>query len=266
MVLRNSPSRMARSNNNRAFKSLVDLFLAAILSSGCLWSAQQNALAADKQLEGEIARALRSTLNCKNIDVRIFSNAQKPNKIERLAIKMDGVELGQLEADHMTVVYNSPVIDLKRLKRENVLVVSSSSKFKVSILASVKALEKYLMKKANQFNKKNVHISLKFTPPYIECLYDVPVHEIAPESVDLLKTFVRGGKVEGYAAFKIEARNNALYASSSKVITNHFLLPNALLRMFQSKFNPFDEIAVVGPFQYTINNVSVQSSYVLLSN
>ena len=94
----------------------------------------------------------------------------------------------------------------------------------------------------------------------------VPKSEIASESVDLLKKFIRGDKIEGYAAFRMDAKANALYASSSKVITNHFLLPNGLLHIFESKFNPFDEIVVVKPFDYTIENLTVQPKYIYMSN
>ncbi|MCX6141752.1 MAG: hypothetical protein NTZ35_00890 [Ignavibacteriales bacterium] len=219
-----------------------------------------------KSLETMLTQAVVNTTGCKNVVVRVTAKPEKLGEIARIAIKLVGIAVGQLVVDNMTIVTDNPVIDLKKLRGENRLEFISYGSMKVSILASVRALEDYLQRKAAQFNKKDVHISLKFTPPYIECNYDVPKKEIASESVDLLKKFIPGDKIEGYAVFRIEAKDNGLYASSSKVITNHFLLPNMLLRLFESKFNPFDEISVVKPFSYRINNVTIQSNYVFMTN
>ena len=245
------------------------LRLAAL--AALLWVASLPAQVKDRtrpggEIESQIVKALNKSVRCKKIQVQATYSAERPTELERLAIKMDEIEIQQLIADHMTVVYEKPVINTNKLKKDQQLEFISSSKTKVSILASAKSLEQYLMRKAAQFNKKNVRISLKFSPPYIECLYDVPANEIASESVELLKTFIRGGKVEGYAAFKIEVKENALYAFSSKVITNHFLIPNPILNLFQSKFNPFDQIQVVKPFQYTLSNLTVQSKYMFMTN
>jgi hypothetical protein len=77
-----------------------------------------------------------------------------------------------------------------------------------------------------------------------------------------LDKFIKGGKLEGYAAFQIKVKNNELYALSSKVIVNHFLIPNPILREWETKFNPFDGIPVLKPFHYSINNVVVQNKYI----
>lgn len=237
---------------------------------GVLWLCNLLPVAAQqagaKSLEADIAKALASATRCKNSIVRLTPKAGKPKEIERLAIKLDGVPLGQLVADYVTVVLDGPVVDWNKLQTEKQLVFVSQGRSKVSIFASPASLEDYLQRKARQFNKKNVHISVKFTPPHIECTYDVPKDEIASESVDLLKKFIKGDKIEGYAAFQFDVKDNGLNAYSSKVITNHFLLPNGLLRTFQSKFNPFDQIVVLKPFQYTINNLTVQSKYLYMTN
>ena len=229
-------------------------------------SSAQNQATAAKGLESDIAKALSTSTGCKGITVQVSLKNSKGSEIERLAIKFDGVALGQLVADHMTFIFDNPVIDRKKLQKEKILEFVSFGVPRVGIFASAGSLEQYLQAKAQQFNKKNVHISVKFTPPYIECTYDVPKNEIASESVDLLKRFIKGDKIEGYAAFQIAAKNNGLYASSSKVITNHFLLPSALLKIFESKFNPFDQIVELKPFRYTINNLTVQSKYIYMSN
>ncbi len=237
-----------------------------ILLSGPVWLLPKSEIYSDKQLEDDITKALSKSLKCKKIEVRIEYDQKKSPEMKSLIVKIDGIELEQFLADHMTLIYATPVIELNKLKKERELKFLSYSKSKVSILASVESLERYFIRKANQFNKKNVRISIKFNPPYIECFYDVPASEITSESIQLLKPFIKEGKVQGYAAFKIEAKNNALYAFSSKVIVNHFLLPNPTLTIFQTKFNPFDEIPVIKPFQYSINNVTVQSKYIFLTN
>lgn len=254
--------RSQKSNGGIPGRLLLQSLLAAMLS---FVASAQNPAANARGLEGDIARALVSRTGCKNVTVQV-SMKGNTSVIARLALKLESVPIGQLVADFMTVVYENPAIDLRKLRKDNELAFTSPGKPRVGIFASAASLEKYLQKKAEQFNKKNVRIRLKFTPPYVECTYDVPKSEIASESVDLLKKFISGDKIEGYAAFQMDAKSNGLYASSSKVITNHFLLPNGLLRMFESKFNPFDEIAVVQPFEYTINSLTVQPKYIYMSN
>ncbi len=258
--------KMVKLSSNKKVCPVFYFFLIVILLSVPILSLPKIQIYSDKQLEDEITKALRKSIKCEKIEVRIEYNPKNLPEIKRLLVKIDGIVLEQFVADHMTLAYESPVIELNKLKKEKELKFLSYSKSKVSILASVESLEKYFINKANQFNKKNVRISIKFTPPYIECFYNVPASEITSESIQLLKPFIKQGEVEGYAAFKIEAKDNTLYAFSSKVITNHFLLPNAILKTFEARFNPFDNIPVVKPFQYNINNITVQSKYIFLTN
>ena len=171
-----------------------------------------------------------------------------------------------MAADYMTVVYEDPVIDLGKLKQSKELSILSSSKNKISILISTAAIKRYFDNKAKAFKKKYNQISIKFSPPYIECFFDVPAEEISPETLKVLNKFIKGGKLEGYAAFQFKVKNNALYAISSKVIINHFLIPELILREFQTKFNPFDAIPVIKPFEYSINTATVQNKYLFLTN
>ena len=136
----------------------------------------------------------------------------------------------------------------------------------MSLLISASNIESYLASKAQEVNKKYHRLSVKFSPPYIECLFDVPAREISRETLNVLNKFIKGGKLEGYAAFQIKLKNNELYALSSKVILNHFLIPETILREFQTKFNPFDTLPVLKPFQYAINKTTVQNRYLYLTN
>jgi hypothetical protein len=218
------------------------------------------------KLESAVTAALRKSVNARGIAVKVELASGNGSEIQKLIVKMENVEIGQLAADRMTILIESPVLDRRKLEKDEVLEFRSQGKCQVGIFASPGSLERYLQRKAEQFNKKSVHFALKFTPPYIECTYDVLKSEIASESVELLKKFVPGDKIEGYAAFRLDAKDNGLIATASKVITNHFLLPGGLLRAFESKFNPFDQIPVVAPFQYTINKLTVQAKYVFMSN
>jgi hypothetical protein len=217
-------------------------------------------------LEEEVLNALSKSTQCKKIEVQIGSAKEKASVLKTLTVKFDGINLGQMVADYMTIVYEDPVIDLIKLRHSKELNISSYSKSKVSILISSGTIERYLDNKAKELKKRYNRISIKFSPPYIECLFDVPAQEIYPETLKLLDKFIKGGKLEGYAAFQIKVKNNELYALSSKVIVNHFLIPELILRELQTKFNPFDGIPVVKPFQYSINHLTVQNRYIYMTN
>jgi hypothetical protein len=217
-------------------------------------------------LEEEVLNALSKIIQCKKIEVQIGSAKEKGDVLKTLTVKFDGINLGQMVADYMTIVYEDPVLDLGKLKQSKELNILSSSKNRISILISTAAIERYFDNKAKESKKKYNQISIKFSPPYIECFFDVPAQEISAETLKLLDKFVKGGKLEGYAAFQFKVKDNALYALSSKVIVNHFLIPELILRELQTKFNPFDAIPMIKPFQYSINKVTVQNKYLFLTN
>jgi hypothetical protein len=257
---------MGRSYKNKGFRTAIYLLLISIsLILPSSSSAKTPELIA-KPLENEIIEALGKNIRCKKIEVQIRLAQEKPGEIKSLAVKFEGAVLGEMVADHMTLLYEKPVIDLSQLKQAKEFKILSSSKSKVSILISAKAMEGYLANKAKQLQKKYNRISIKFSPPYTECLFDVPASEISPETLKLLDKFVKGGKLEGYAAFQFKAKDNALSALSSKVIVNHFLIPDAILQELQKMVNPFDRIPILSPFQYSINKVNVQNNYLLLTN
>jgi hypothetical protein len=132
--------------------------------------AQSQAQDADaKKIGDEITAALLKSLHCSTIETRVELSGDKSQKIKSLAIIINNIQLGQFTADRMTLLYENPVIDMSRLKKNKDLHFISYSKNKVNILASAESLERYFSEKAKQFNKKNVRISLKFTPPYVEC-------------------------------------------------------------------------------------------------
>lgn len=216
--------------------------------------------------EEEIKIALSKNIPCRKIEVKIEYIDKKPTQIKRLTLKLEEILLREMRADYMTLEYETPVIDLAQLKNKKELNILSYSKNKVGILLTPQSIERYINDKANRLQKRYNKISIKFSPPFIECLFDVPTSEISPETLRLLNRFIKNSKLEGYAALQIRAKENALYAFSSKVIVNHFLIPDTILKELQSRFNPFDSIPILNPFQYSINNVIVQNKYIFLSN
>jgi len=219
-----------------------------------------------ENLEKQIGKAIASEINCKEIKVKINFDSNNPSKINNLAIRMDGVNIGGIIADFITIQYTNPSLDYKNLKNKGRLKFLSYSDQKVNILLSINSLQNYLALKEKEFGKKNVNIRLKFSPPFIECFYDVPQKEIASETAQIISKFIPGDKLEGYAVFTLQARKSELSAYSSKVILNHFLIPGSILSIFEKKFNPFEKISSINIFNFEINNIVIQSKYVLLTN
>lgn len=235
---------------------------------GCLFllltSLNVSLLGQDNELENNISKAVANVIPSENVIVK--ASFDKSKKITSLIIKLEKAGIGGITADYMTIQLRKPVIDISSLKKSGKFRLISSNEKKISILLSIKNLQQYLAAKANEFGKKNANIKLKFSPPYIECFYNVPKKEIASETIGLLSKFIPGDKLEGYAAFTLTINKNELSAHSSKVILNHFLLPNTILNIFENRFNPFDKIIPIGIVDYKINKLNVQAKYILLSN
>jgi hypothetical protein len=205
---------------------------------------------------------LGKNIQCKKIVVQIRLSQEKPNEIKTLAVKVEGAILGGMVADYITVLYEKPVIDLNQLKKAKKFKIISSSKSKVGILISAKAIERYIACKV----KKQVRVSIRFSPPYAECFFNIPVSEIPPKTLKFLDKYVKGKKLEGYAALQMKAKDNALSILSSKVIVNHFLIPDAIRQELQNSFKQSERIPVLSPLRYSINNVNVQNNYLFLTN
>ena len=258
--------KMGKSYKNKGIRSL---FYFLLISIGLIFPIASSAGTPElttKPLENEIMKTLGRNIQCKKIVVQIRLTKEKPSEMKTLAEKFESAVLGDMVVDYMTVLYEKPVIDFNQLKKAKKFKILSSSKSKVSILISAKAIEGYLASKVKKFQKKQVRISIRFSPPYAECLFNIPVSEISPKILKLLDKYVKGEKLEGYTAFQMKAKDNALSALSSKVIVNHFLIPDAIRQELQNTFNPFDHIPVLSPFQYSINNVNVQNKYLFLTN
>jgi len=139
-----------------------------------------------EELEKAIGKAIKSEISCKEIKVKIIQSQNNSSKINNMAVRMDGVNIGGITADFITIQYSSPVLDNQALNKKGKLKLLSHSGQKVNILLSVGCLQNYLLLKAKELGKNNVNIRLKYSPPFIECFYDVPKKEIASETAEII--------------------------------------------------------------------------------
>jgi len=258
--------KMEQLHKNKAIHLLIYfyvIFAGLMFSSAAFAEAPRSAAG---QLEAEIKQVLERTIKCKNIIVRITMSKEKPGEIKTLAVKVEGAVLGNMATDYITVVCEKPVIDFNQLRKAKKFKIISSSGNKVGILVSANAINSYIAAKARQYHNDQARVSVRFSPPYAECFFDIPVSAVPPKTLKLLAGYVKGKKIEGYAALQMQAKNNALYALSSKAIVNHFLIPGAVLKELQSTLNPVDRVPVFAPMRFAINHVNVQNNYLFLSN
>ena len=257
---------MEKSYKNKGIRLLFYFLLISIGLIFPVASSAETPELTNKPLENEIRQILSKNIQCKNIVVQVRLSHEKPREIKTLAVKVEGAVLGGIIADYITVLYEKPVIDFKQMKKAKKFKIISSSTNKVGILISIKAIESYIAGRVKRLQNKQARVAIRFSPPYAECFFDIPVSEIPPKTLKLLDKYVKGKKLEGYAALQLKAKDNALSALSSKVIVNHFLIPGAIRQELQNTLNPFYRIGFLSPLRYSINNVTVQNNYLFLTN
>jgi hypothetical protein len=254
--------KMEKSYKNKGIRLLFYFLLISISLIFPFASSAETPGLTNRPLENEITKILSRDIHCKKIVVQVRLSNEKPNEVKTLAVKVEGAVLGGMVADYVTVLYEKPVIDFNQLKKAKRFKIISSSNSKAGILISKKAIESYIAGKV----KKQVRISIRFSPPYAECFFDIPVSAIPPKTLKLLDKYVKGKKLEGYAAVQFKAKDNALSILSSKVIVNHFLIPGAVRQELQNSSKQVERIRVLSPLRYSINNVTVQNNYLFLTN
>jgi hypothetical protein len=247
----------------KLLRTKLAFFLFLFFSWATLFSTPS---ASTDTFEKVLEKAISKEIKYSGIKIKIWKDAKNDSKIENLVVRLENVNVSGIKVDFITLQYTTPKIDTQLLQKYGSLKIISYSNQKVSMLISTENLQNYLSIRAKEFGKNNINIKLKYTPPFIECFYNVPKSEIASATIDLLSKFIPGDKLEGYAAFTLTSKKNELSAHSSKVILNHFLIPTSILYIFEKKFNPFDNILPLNIFKYEINNIAVQSKYVLLTN
>jgi len=171
-----------------------------------------------------------------------------------------------LPADYITVQYANPTIDLTALRTSNTFHVASHSDFKIGVLVSQQALKNEFEKTAKRLNMPYNKFLIKLTPPYIELEFDIPADGISPENRKIVETYVKNRKFEGYAALRLEIRDNKIIGSPAKVILNHFLLPMPVVDEIARRVNPLYQIPRIQPFTYSLNKVGIQQKYIFFGN
>ena len=229
-----------------------------------------NANAIDiKGIEEKIKSALNRFHKGSRIKVKVLSSKEnffgRTATLKRLSIKIGDVSLGNIQADFLTIIYDNPKIDLKKLN-SNKMKIDSYNKMSIKIGVSKEKMKQSMQKKMRGIGKKSIKTDFKYSPPFVECFYHVPESQLGKDTKAMLIKYIAGSNLEGYMAFKLSAKKNMLYADPKKVIMNHFLLPARLVNKFENVYNPFETIAVAKPFRYKINKVTVQDKYIIFSN
>jgi len=217
-------------------------------------------------LDREIAEAVKKIVPCKWIEVKTKPEKAQGEKLKSLMIRFEGVSKNFLPADFVTVQYADPVVDLKALRNSGTFRVASQSDFKIGVLVSDQALKKEFDIRAKRMNVYYNKFLIKFTPPHIELEFDIPAAAIPSEDRKIVEKFVKNKKFEGYAALRLEVRDNKVFASPTKVILNHFLLPAPVVDELAKRINPLYHIPVIQPFSYSLGKVGLQKKYIFFSN
>lgn len=217
-------------------------------------------------LDSDIAKALKKVVKCEKIEVKTKTENNKGGKLKALLIRFIGLPKHILPADYVTVQYTNPDIDLISLKKSNNFKVKSSSNFKIGMLVSEQTIQNEFKKTAKRLNFTDYKLSIKFTPPYIELEFDVPVTAIPQKDRKLVEKFIKNKRLEGYATLRLEIHDNKIIASPVKVILNHFLVPMPLVSEFKKRINPIYQIPRMKPFDYRLVKVDLLKQHIFFSN
>jgi hypothetical protein len=255
--------RMAKSLKNRARCLIIPVLLFWVLGD---FAPSPRAAAANTSLERDIRTALLRSVRCKGIEVKAVGPGGTNATLSNLTIRFEGVVLERLTADYMTVTYENVRIDANELRKTGRLVLPAASPCKAGILVSVASLRAFFDTTAATYHKKYNRLAVKFTPPYLESEFEIPSSEFSKLVRNILEKYTAQNQVGGYSCVSLSARQNKLYCRSEKTILQHFLLPKEIVQFLEKRWNPFYEIPLVGPFQYSINQVAIQNNYIYLSN
>lgn len=217
-------------------------------------------------LDSDIAKALRKIVKCEKIEIKTKAEDNKSGNLRELLIRFVGMSKTTLAADYVTVQYTNPKIDVPSLKKSNSFKVASYSNFKIGMLVSEQTIKKEFEKTARRLDFRYNKFLIKFTPPYIELEFDIPVETIPLRDRKLVEKFIRNKRLEGYVALRLEIHNNKISASPVKVILNHFLVPMTLVSEFKKRLNPIYQIPRIRPFDYNLVKVDVLKQHILFSN
>jgi len=236
------------------------------LSSVILLSFTAAGFCSQESLHGDIAKALRKSVQCEKIEVKTSPEDNKGGKLRSLLIRLVAMPKHILPADYVTVQYTNPDIDLIALKKSRNFKIKSCSNFKIGMLFSEQTIRNEFDKAAKRLNLRHNKFSIRFTPPYIELEFDIPAGAIPLKDRKLVEKFIRNKRLEGYAALRLEVHDNKIIASPVKVILNHFLLPTTLVSELKKRIKPIYRIPRIRPFDYDLVKVDILKQHVFLSN
>ena len=256
---------MANSFKDKTKHAFTHLIMVLSSVIGLLF-ATPNLLYSREPLDSEIEKALRKTVTCERIEIKTKRGADKGGKLESLFIKFVSMPKNILPADYVTVQYTNPQIDLGTLKKLNIFAITSCSDFKIGMLVSEQTIKDEFEKTAKRLSFHYDKFLIKFTPPFIELEFDIPVNTIPLKDRKLIEKFIINSRLKGYAALRLEVHDNKIFVSPAKVILNHFLVPMPVLAELQKRINPVYQITRIRPFNYDLGKVELLNQYILFSN
>lgn len=221
---------------------------------------------AAETLEREIVKALAKSVKCEKIEVKIKGNEQKKGDPDKLLIRLSQTPHQCIPADYVTVQYANPKIDRVALRKKKQLLIASQSDFKIGMLFSEQTLRQEFGKSAKRLNVPFSITALRFSPPHLEVEFSIQTGSIPARDRKIVEKFIKNGRLDGYAAIRLEVQGNRVIASPAKVILNHFLVPMPLVSELKKRMNPVWHIPRIAPFDYTLGKVYVLKQYVYVSN
>jgi hypothetical protein len=257
---------MACLFKNRFIKHRFPAHLMIVLSSAILLFFTASDSYSQESLDSDLAKALRKIVKCEKIEIKTNREDNKSGKLRSLLIRLVGMPKHILPADYVTVQYANPDIDLIALKKSNNFKIKSYSNFKIGMLVSEQTIKNEFAKRAKKLKLRYDKFSIRFTPPYIEVEFDIPVDAIPLKDRKLVEKFIRNKRLEGYAALRLEIHDNKIIASPEKVILNHFLLPMTVVSELKKRVNPIYNIPRIRPFEYDLVKVDMMKQHIFLSN
>ncbi|GAM08149.1 hypothetical protein OR1_00420 [Geobacter sp. OR-1] len=257
---------MASSSKNRFVSHRFPAHLTVVLSSVILLLFTASLSYSQDSLDSDIGKALRKVVKCEKIEVKTKNADNKTGKLSSLLIKLVAMAKQIFPADYVTVQYANPNLDMTALRKSNNFKVNSYSNFKIGMLVSEQTVKNEFVKSARRLNFQYNKFSIKFTPPYIELEFDIPAGAIPLKDRKLVEKFIRNKRLEGYAALRLEIRDNKIIAAPVKVILNHFLLPTTLVAELKKQIKPIYNIPRIRPFDYNLTKVAILKQQIFLSN
>lgn len=217
---------------------------------------------AAQELEFQLEEALRNNLDYASLTISA-SPSEDDGRLNKLILKFEGIHLGMLRADVLTIFISEAEVDRNALEQGEFILTSAASQRAVMLLSKLN-LEEYLQNYFADLGKQDVEIDLTFAPPFIETRYKAAKKEFAEGGAGMLGWLLPGDHIEGYGAFRLSVVKDQLSVILHKVIVNHFLLPRPVVDGLHSLLKNFDAIPALQTFNFSFNEAAVQPKYLLI--